>query len=74
MFMHCLLHATGAHNLLEIQWCLTNDGLQRQAQSPGETSSSLTGDEIDDGGSLLMGSRWANQKLCHCGLSKFMQM
>ena len=48
--MRCVLHATEAHNLLEMCWCLTDDGLQRLTQSRDETSSSLTDDGLDDGG------------------------
>ena len=39
-------------SMSEMWWCLTDDGLQRLTQSPGETSSSLTDDGLDDGGSL----------------------
>ena len=52
MFMRCVLHATDAYNLLQMWWCLTDDGLQRLTQSRGETSSSLTDDGLNDGGSL----------------------
>ena len=52
MFMRCVLRATEAHNLLEMWWCLTDGCLQRLAQSRGETSSNLTDDGLDDGGSL----------------------
>ena len=38
--------------LLEMWWCLTDEGFQRLTQSRGETSSSLTDDGLDDGGSL----------------------
>ena len=38
--------------LLEMWWCLTDDGLQRLTQSRGETSSSLIDDGLDDGVSL----------------------
>ena len=38
--------------MLEMWWCLTDDGLQRLTQSRGETSSSLNEDGLDDGGSL----------------------
>ena len=38
--------------MLEMWWCLTVDGPQRLTQSRGETSSSLTDDGLDDGGSL----------------------
>ena len=48
---------------LEMWWCLADDGLQRSRQSRGETSWSLTDDGLDDGGSLKMGSRWANKNL-----------
>ena len=67
MFMRCVLHAKEAHNLLEMQRCLTDGGLQ----SRGETSSTLIDDGLDDGGSLQMGSHWANKKLCLYELSKF---
>ena len=50
--MRCVIHANEAHNLLEMWWCLTDDGLQRLTQSRGETSSSLTDDGSDNGGSL----------------------
>ena len=40
------------NDLLEIWWCLTDDGLQRLTQSRGESSSSLTDDGLDDGGSI----------------------
>ena len=36
--------------LLEMWWCLTDDGLQSLTQSRGETSSSLADDGLDDGG------------------------
>ena len=39
-------------SLLEMWWCLTDDGLQRLTQSRGKTSSSLTDDGLDDGGLL----------------------
>ena len=52
MFMRCVLQATEAHNLLELSWCLTDDGLQRLTQRRGKTSSSLTGDGLNDGGLL----------------------
>ena len=50
--MRSVLHTAEAPNLLEMRWCLTDDGLQRLTQSRGETSSSLTDDGLDDGGSL----------------------
>ena len=53
--MHCALHAIEAHNLLEMWWCLANDGRQRLTQSRGETSSIMTDDGFDLGGSLNMG-------------------
>ena len=40
------------YEVLEMWWCLTDDGLQRLTQSRGETSSSLTDDGLDDGGLL----------------------
>ena len=52
MFMSCVLHATEAHNLLQMWWWLIDEGLQRLTQSQGETSSSLTDDGLHDGGSL----------------------
>ena len=45
MFMRFVLHANEAHNMLYMWWCLTDDGLQRLAQSP-------TDDGLGDGGSL----------------------
>ena len=38
--------------VVEMWWCLTDDGLQRLTQSRVETSLSLTDDGLDDGGSL----------------------
>ena len=38
------------YGMLEMWWCLTDDGFQRQTQSHGETSSSLADDGLDDGG------------------------
>ena len=50
LFRECTRARTTA--LLEMWWCLTDDGLQRLTQSRGETSSSLTDDGLDDSGLL----------------------
>ena len=50
--MRCVLHAPEAHNLLEMWWCLIDDGLHRLTQSRDETSKSLTDDGLDVGGSI----------------------
>ena len=69
--MRFVLHATKAHNLLEMWWCLTDDGLSRLTRCRGETSSSLTDDGLDEGGSLQNGLSLGQQNFCHYELSKF---
>ena len=48
----CCFGTPTIRKILDMWWCMTDDCLQRLRQSRGETSSTLTDDGLDDGGSF----------------------